>query len=140
MMKRSKLVMFGVMAVMGIGLIGFLTTQVIPKTLVLMTKAAPSQRVSFEKSLILGEIVLASADGIDRAKVNVFVMDATGKGIPGREVTLVGDIDGLPMTATTNDDGMVKFSFSSKKEGVFEVTANVEGVDLGKKMRVTFRN
>jgi len=126
--------------VVGVGLIYFMTTQVIPRALVSMTKAAPSQRVSFTNSLILGERVLVTADGVENAKVNVFVMDDSGKGIPNRSVELSGQADSSPVTATTDGEGMASFEFSSKKEGVIEVTASIEGVDLGKKMRVTFRN
>lgn len=139
-MKNPKLVVYGLLMAAGLGLIYFLTTQVIPRVLVSMTKAAPSQRVSFTNSLILGERVLAAADGVAKAKVNVFVMDDSGKGIPGRLVELTGGADGLPATETTDGDGMASFEFGSKSEGQVVVRANVEGVDLGKEMKVTFRN
>jgi hypothetical protein len=139
-MKKSTLAIYGLLMVVGVGLIYFLTVQVIPRALVSLTKAAPSQRVSFTNSLILGERVLVAADGTEKVKVNVFVMDDSGRGILGRSVQLLGEVGGLPMTAVTGNEGVASFEFGSKKEGVFEIGASIEGVDLGKKVKVTFRN
>lgn len=128
-------------AVLGIGFLYFMATYVVPRALVTLTKAAPATRVSFKTSLILGEKILAKADGKDSCIVNVFVMDDSGKGVAGKRVEM--EAEGVKVTAkteVTDKDGKMSFEITSTEERQYKVTATVEGVPLSRSLIVTFRN
>lgn len=113
---------------------------VVPKAMVTMTKAAPATVVSLSDSRLLGEKILARADGKDKCIVNVFVLDKNGKGVPGKQVTLEGLDSILPSSASTNTEGKVSFTMSSTKEGTFKLSASVGGSPMSHEIKVTFRN
>lgn len=81
---------------------------------------------------------MAKGDGVDKAKVNVFVMDESGKGIEGKSVELTGNLAGLPMSAVTGDEGRAGFEVGSTQKGQVKLGANIEGIELGKSVTVTF--
>lgn len=117
----------------------FLAYSVIPNALVTMTKAAPSNKISINNSYVLADKILANADGKDQARVNVFILDSSGKGIPGKQVALTG-MDGIVNASEiTNGDGRVSFTMVSSKAGQYQLTAEVEGVALPQKITVTFK-
>ena len=136
-MKIKTVIYLGVV-VIGAGVIYYLSTTVIPRVLVSMTQAAPAQDVSLESSLIIGEKVMAKADGQEKARLNVFVMDKDGKGVKGKSVELTGDLSGLPMNTITEEEGRAIFEVSSMNKGQFRLGANVEGMELGKFVTITF--
>jgi len=124
--------------VVGLGFVVFLATSVIPKVLVTMTKAAPTMKVSLSDSYLIGSKILARADGKDNCLVNVFVLDDTGKGIKGRQVSLSGM--GNEELVISGEDGKAEFKMVSEKEGQFVLEASIDGIPLQKTMKVTFRN
>jgi hypothetical protein len=125
---------------LSLGLVYFLASYAVPRVFVSMTKAAPASKVSLTNSRIIGETILAKADGIDKCVVNVFVMDATGKGVSGRQVFLSGMEGILPAVAATDNSGKAAFSMTSTVEKQYDISANVDGVELPKTVKVTFRN
>lgn len=137
-MTKNKLIFSVILAVVGIGFIYFMAQSVVPKVLVTFTKAAPASKVSLTSSYLLGGRILAKADGIDKCTVNVFVLDASSKGVPGKMVVLSGMEGDLEMLSDIN--GNAKFEIISVTEGQYELSASVDGVALGKSLKVTFRN
>ena len=119
---------------------GFMTTQVIPKAMVTMTKAAPSSKISLTQSMMLGEKLSATADGVDEVKINVFVMDDTGKGIAGKLVSVTG-LEGIQALGSelSDTDGKVAFKATSTVDGQFALEGLVEGIPLPRKVTVTFK-
>lgn len=117
-----------------------MANQVVPKALITLTRAAPSKKISMENSYVLGAKILAKADGDDKGLVNVFIMDNDGKGISGKTVLLKGDPENSNLSAVSNGDGRASFEFVSTKEGQFEIKAEVEGVELPRGVKMTFRN
>lgn len=139
--KRTVIIIISV--ILGLGLVYYLATIAIPRILVTMTKAAPAKKVSFEQSLVLGEKILAKADGKDKGKVNVFILDPDGKGVQNKRVGLTSLTMGLkiePGEGMSNGDGRVSFEMSSITEGQWELRAAVEGIELARGVKVTFRN
>ncbi|MBI2465308.1 Ig-like domain-containing protein [Candidatus Shapirobacteria bacterium] len=126
--------------VLALGFTYGMAAYVVPKALVTMTKAAPATVISLEDSKILGERILAKADGKDKCVINVFIMDKNGKGVLGKQVSLEGMDVILPSIVTTNSDGKATFSMTSVKEGTFKLTAKVGGSPLSREVKVTFRN
>ena len=138
MNKKTILLLLG--GLFALVLIYYLSTNVIPKMLVTASKAAPATKVSISDSYVLASKILARADGIDKCKVNVFLMDEKRKGVAGKRIELEGGgvieaVDGF----VSNKNGMVAFEISSNEAGQFELTAKVEGVPLSNGVKVTFR-
>jgi hypothetical protein len=126
--------------VVALGIIFLLAGYVVPRVLVSLTKAAPVNKVSLSSSKVLGETILARADGKDTCVVNVFIMDASGKGIPGRRVALAGVDNITPLSAVTDDSGKAGFSMVSTVENQYVISASVDGVQMPMTVKVTFRN
>lgn len=139
MFKDKKLLAYGVVSLLGLGLIIFLAVKVVPTALVTMTKAAPSNKISIENSYVLGAKILAKADGKDKCVVNVFVMDNGSKGVPDKRVELLGMETIKPLAIKTDKDGRIGFEMTSDRAGQFRLRAMVEGIEMPKEVRVTFR-
>lgn len=148
MKKEVKLGLVVGGLVLGLGLTYYLATQVVPRAMVTMTKAAPATKVSFKSSLLIGEKILAKADGKEKCIINVFVMDESGKGVAGKVADLSvtakretsGEAKAEAVEAMTSKDGKMSFELVSETEGQYVVEANIEGVPLGRSVVVTFRN
>ena len=79
---------------------------------------------------------MATADGVDKCVVNVFITDADGKGISGKQVQL----SGLgTLNAVTNASGKASFELVSTVAKQYDLTATVGGAQVGKTLTVTFR-
>lgn len=138
-MKNSKTLKI-IGAIVGIGLIYYLTGSIIPKILVSFSKAAPGGKVSLANSIIIGEKILAKADGKDKCVVDVYVLYKDDKGVAKKQVALSGAEKIEPAVAVTNNTGKASFKIVSDEEGQFKLTAKIEGVELEKGLTVTFRD
>ena len=137
----KKWLIAGGVTVLSLAGLFWLANKVVPRTLVSLTRAEVVGSVSFGDSIMIGEKILAKADGIDKCKVNVFLTDKDGRGVAGKRVVLEG-AEGLTVGGgeASNVEGKVAFELTSQKEGQFKLTAMVEGVPMGKELTVTFRN
>ncbi len=137
---KKTLITIG-LVVMGIVTTVIVAAVAVPRVLVTLTKAAPATKVSIKDSYVLGEVILAKADGEDKNVVNVFVLDASGKGVQGKnvEIEAQGLVEGNEFKIS-DTDGKAKFEITSKEEGQYEVGASVEGIPLNRTIKVTFRN
>jgi hypothetical protein len=126
--------------VVAVGMVYFLASYIVPRALVTLTKATAAYKVSIGESRVIGETILAKADGKDKCVVNVFILDASDKGVPGRGVVLSGMDNIFPAAAVTNNDGKASFSMVSNEEKQYVISASVDGVQLPKTVTVTFRN
>lgn len=126
--------------VLGLVVMYIVATYAIPMALITLTKAAPSSIVSASGSYVIGSRILAKADGKDKCKVNVFLVDSTGKGVLGKAVELTGAENIVALGGQTDTNGMMGFEVTSAKEGQFELMATVGGVTLPRTVKVTFRN
>ena len=136
--NKSMYIKIG-MAVFAIGFIYAMASFVVPKALVTMTKAAPAKIISLADSKIIGEKILARADGKDNCIVNVYILDKSGKGVPNKEVVLEGVTGIVPESVVTDNEGKAKFTVASTQEGTFKLVAVVGGSPLSKEIKVTFR-
>ena len=136
--RKSYAIVGGV--VLSLIVIFFLAIYAVPRILVSLTKAAPAYKVSIANSKLIGEKILARADGTDKNIVNVFVMDSSDKGVPGKGVTLTGIDNIQPVIAKTDNSGKASFSMVSTTEQQYELSASVDGVRMPTTIKVTFRN
>jgi len=137
-MSKNKMLLSALLGIIGVIFVYFMTQSVVPKVLVTFTKAAPVSKVSLSSSYLLGGRILAKADGVDKCTVNVFVLDASSKGVSGKLVVLSGMKDDLEVVSDM--DGKAQFEITSNAEGQYELSASVDGVALGRSLKVTFRN
>jgi hypothetical protein len=124
---------------LGVLLILFLSTSIIPRALVLLTRASSSNKISIVNSYLIGEKILGKADGKDECIVNVFLLDKSGKGVANRTVELMGIDNVEKMNSLSNESGKVAFRVISNEEGQFDLQATIEGVELNQEVTVTFR-
>ncbi|MFA7300687.1 MAG: Ig-like domain-containing protein [Candidatus Shapirobacteria bacterium] len=138
-MKINKLYVNVALVMIGLTLVIYLAVAVVPQVLVTLTKATSATVVSLPNSYFIGGKLLAAADGKDFCVVNVFALDATGKGVKGRNVEITGA--GLEvLTETTGDDGKASFQIKSDKEQQYSLQASIDGSTVGRTVTVTFRN
>jgi len=126
--------------VLGVALILYLSMSVVPRVLVTLTKAAASDSIVVANSYLIGQKILAKADGEDTAVVNVFLLDKNGRGVAGKGAELIG-IDNVKVVNEASDsDGKVTFQITSKTEGQFKVNAVAGTQQLPQTITLTFRN
>lgn len=138
MNKKNSLMIVGLM--LGMGVVYVTASQAVPRIMVTMTRAAPEKRIDIQSSYIIGENLLAKANGKDMCKVNIFVLDKNGMGVPGKRVELTGASGARTLNEITDKNGKVTYEVVSTVEGQFKLGANIEGVPMGKGLTVTFRN
>lgn len=114
----------------------YLGTTVIPKALITLSKAESQEDVSVANSLIIGQKLLAKANGEDSCVVNVFVLDKEGRGIKGKVVELTGY--GV-QEEITDSLGKATFNIISLQAKQYSVSARVDGLILNDSVTVTFK-
>ncbi len=114
----------------------YLGTTVIPKALITLSKAESQEDVSVTNSLIIGQKLLAKANGEDSCVVNVFVLDKEGRGIKGKVVELTGY--GV-QEEITDSLGKATFNIISLQAKQYSVSARVDGLILNDSVTVTFK-
>jgi hypothetical protein len=114
----------------------YLGTTVIPKALITLSKAESQEDVSVANSLIIGQKLLAKANGEDSCVVNVFVLDKEGRGIKGKTVELTGY--GV-QEEITDSLGKATFNIISLQAKQYSVSARVDGLILNDSVTVTFK-
>jgi len=138
-MKNKTVVWLG-MSLFSVVAVYYLASSVIPRVLVSVSQAGVGVRVSLADSYVIGEKILAKADGEDKCVVNAFLMDEEGRPVPGKTVSWVG-MEGVgENSGVTDKNGRVSFESVSDEEGQFKIEAMVEGVGLPQGVTVTFRN
>jgi len=135
--KKNKIIGLGILfLVLAIGIV-YLSTSIIPKALVALTKANVSSKVVVNKSLLVGEKVLAKADGVDECTVDVFALDSNGRGVVKKQVILLGTDSEL--SGVTDVNGKISFKITSNEAKQMNLTATIGGSTLSKTLTVTFR-
>lgn len=138
-MKVNKVYVNSFLGLVGLGVVYFMASFVVPKMLVTLTKAAPASVVSLSKSYFIGGKLLAKADGKDSCVVNVFALDATGKGVGEKSIELTG-MGTEVLNEITDTDGKASFKVFSTTERQYKLVATIDGVPVGRELTVTFRN
>lgn len=133
---KKKFILIGSVFLVSAFFIFYLASFVVPKVLTTVSKASAAAKVSVNNSFMIGEKIMAKADGIEECVVNVFAVDTDGKGIMGKQVQLSGLGDQI---GKTDSLGKVTFKLNSTVAKQYELSANIGGATLGKTLTVTFR-
>jgi len=83
---------------------------------------------------------LCRADGEDKCKVNVFLLDKDGKPVVGKSVSMEGGAEIDTLNQLSDKDGKVSFEINSMIEEQVDMQATYQNVPLGSSVTVTFRN
>lgn len=138
------------LAIALLGLIAafYLARNVVPRILVYFTRASNAPgNYSLANSYVFGSPLLAQANGKDKIRVTAFLLDAKGRGVPGRQVAINlqakdGSQTGLPQVVSvqpnSDDFGRTIFEVSSSTPGQFIVTATIDGLEFPQAVTLTF--
>lgn len=133
---KKKLIIIGGGLLVSVAFVFYLASFVVPKVLTTASKASAATKVSIKNSFMIGEKIMAKADGEEECVVNVFAVDSDGKGVVGKQVQLSGLGN---QTGKTDNLGKVTFKLSSTVAKQYELMATINGAALGKSLMVTFR-
>lgn len=130
----KKVILYGGSMIISLVGIYYLASNVLPKTLVTLTKASPATKVSLENSYVLGQRILSKADGKDKCIINVYVLDERSQGVKNKVVNIQND------RKITDNNGKATFEFKSETEKQVTIEAEVDGVIFPQSVKCTFRN
>lgn len=104
------------------------------------SRASGSGQVVFENSYLFVSPLQAKADGTEKIRLTVFLLDSRGMGVPGETVTLK-----LPSEVTspfsqpvTDDLGKAVFDLTSTRPGSYSASALNRQRELSQKARLIF--
>ena len=138
-LTKKQIVMLIVVLVSAV-VIFVIAYSLVPRIFVSLTKAAPATTVSLTDSYVIGERILCKADGEDKCKVNVFLLDKNGKPVVGKGASMTGGAEIETLNQLSDRDGKVGFEISSRTEGQVGLQVTHQSVPLGSSVTVTFRN
>lgn len=107
-----------------------------------ITGHASASRYNFsvDNSYIFVSPLRASANGQEKLRLTVFVLNNQGLGAMGKKITL-SNTEGLLVEAVqgaSDDLGKAIFDISSQKAGEYYIDVKVEGTSLSQKARLSF--
>lgn len=129
--------------IVGILLICLIITIIlIPKNLVLFSKAtsSSSSTVTLENSYLFASPIQAKADGQEKIRITVFILDGRGLGVSNRTVALnlPQHFVNVHIQPITDESGKAIFDISSINQGTFNISALADNKELPQKLRVVF--
>ena len=105
-------------------------------------QASRAQTYSLANSYIFGSPLTAAANGKEKIKISVFLLNQRGMGVEKKQISLKTTPTGLNIEAsqnTTDKTGQAIFYLSSKSSGQFQIQAQVDGQTLPQTVTVNFR-
>ena len=124
-------------------LLGLITAVLlITQTTIFNSRAgSPSSHLPVkENSYLFASPIQAQADGQEKIRVTVFLLDSQGLGVSRQEVTLkvppLVQIETLQ--STTDDLGRATFNLFSTSLGKFEISASTPNFSLSQKINLLF--
>jgi len=99
-----------------------------------------TQTIELANSYMFASPLRAKADGQERIRLTVFILDSQGKGVGGKEVNLGNQvaISVDSIQPTTDEVGKAIFDITSASPGLFIIEASVEGNTLPQRVNINF--
>jgi hypothetical protein len=93
-----------------------------------------------ENSYLFASPIQAKADGQEKIRVTIFLLDSQGLGVSQQLVTLKVPLALQVETiqSTTDDLGKATFNLSSSVPGKFEISASTSDLNLSQKINLLF--
>jgi len=100
-----------------------------------------SGEVALENSYLFASPLQAQADGKEKIRVTIFILDSQGKGVYGQPVFLGQDerLETTAIQAVTDELGRAIFDVAAKVPGEYLMEARVGNQVLPQRVRVSFR-
>ena len=145
--KKSRL---GLVLMIFLSLSGlFLVARfLIPQALVYLTQAAKPKNYSLSNSYVFGSPLLVAADGESKIRVNAFLLNDQGRGVPDKQIVLLvqpktqgleGNAQIKDVQPVTDEFGKSVFEVVSSYAGQFIVQAQIDGFDFPQSVTLTFK-
>lgn len=95
---------------------------------------------SIDNSYVFVTPLRAKADGKDKVRITVFVLNNQGIGVSNKKITLNNTGVSLitPLQSTTDSLGKAIFDVASVNQGEYFIEVGVEGALLPQKAHITF--
>ncbi|MFA5828540.1 MAG: invasin domain 3-containing protein [Candidatus Shapirobacteria bacterium] len=96
--------------------------------------------ITLENSYLFASPLQAKADGKEKIRITVFLLDGRGMGVGNQEVELTKPpaINLTDIQATSDDMGKSVFDLTSSTPGKYEIVAKVNSKEISQKVKVTF--
>jgi hypothetical protein len=137
MLKKLLTILFIIFLILLI----FLLVYFVNQRLIFTGRADNPGNPSLDNSYLFASPLIAQANGLEKIRVTVFVLDSQGSGVPGKTVTLGQSLD-LNVEAIqpiTDSIGKAVFDLSSNTSLIYELEVLVDGQLLPQKLRLTYR-
>lgn len=96
--------------------------------------------ISAENSYVFTNPLKAQADGKEKIRVTVFILNSQGLGVLGKNVSIRCDSHLIldAVQSTTDQTGKVLFDIASATPGEYYLEVNVDEIKLPQKTKLTF--
>ncbi|MEK7528061.1 MAG: Ig-like domain-containing protein [Patescibacteria group bacterium] len=112
------------------------------RTAIFSPKATSSNQnsINIQNSYLFASPLTAKADGNEKIRLTIFLLDNRGLGVPNQKVdlSLPSTVHLINTQATTDDTGKAIFDAYSTTAGNFEISALVSSLRLPQKVKITF--
>lgn len=114
----------------------------ISKTAVFSPRASSSNQngINVQNSYLFASPLTAKADGNEKIRLTIFLLDNRGIGVPNKKVdlSLPATVHTIDTQSTTDDTGKAIFDAYSTTTGSFEISAQVSSLRLPQKVKISF--
>lgn len=114
----------------------------VSRTVIFSPKATSSNQnaINIQNSYLFASPLTAKADGNEKIRLTVFLLDNRGIGVPNKKIdlSLPANVHTIDTQSTTDDTGKAIFDAYSTTTGSFEISAQVGNVRLPQKVKITF--
>lgn len=96
--------------------------------------------ISADNSYVFSNPLKALADGKEKIRVSVFVLNSQGLGVFGKKVSLTPNAQVVvdPVQPTTDSTGKAMFDYTSTVSGEYYLDVSVDEITLPQKVRLSF--
>jgi len=95
--------------------------------------------VDVGNSYLFASPLKAKANGVEKIRVSIFVLDTKGSGLLGKSTVLSGDgLTIAPILSKTDELGRTLYDVSSTNKGTHQLSAEIEGENIPQKLTVVF--
>ena len=100
----------------------------------------PTKNITLENSYLFATPLQAKADGLEKIRVIVFILDQKGIGIKDQNISLniSPNINIENIQSTTDSYGKAIFDLSSKKASTYPIKARTENSELPHSINILF--
>jgi len=114
----------------------------VSRTAIFSPRATSSKQnaINIQSSYLFASPLTAKADGNEKVRLTIFLLDNRGIGVPQKKVdlSLPSAVHTIDIQSTTDDTGKAIFDAYSTTPGSFEITAQISSIRLPQKVRITF--